>query len=228
MGRLKKPFGQRSDQSQSREPARIFVIATEGDKTEPAYFNGLKAYSEELGMKDKVIVEVLEKEDPTDNKSAPQHVKDLLDEYVRDYGIEHEELWMVVDREQQESRKPVLKEIITACKNARYNVALTNPCFEFWLLLHLPDISQYSEEELLNNRKINKTRRFIDKQLSKRLRGYDKSNLKFEKFWPHLETAIKQASLFANNLDDIIDKLGTNVHVLVESILRTESEERKC
>lgn len=249
MGRLRnnKPFGKRSYESHSRKPAQIFVIATEG-LTENDYFKGFDRNSLPLGIKDRVIVEVLER---TDTKSAPKYVKELLDEYKADesvansdqtpqyvkellldeykesldeykiyYGIQPEELWIVIDRDRQSTKEIDLKNTIMDCKNAGYNVALTNPCFEFWLLLHVSDIKQYTPEILFENKRINKSRRFLDKELSRILKGYNKSHLQFKAFLPYLQNAISQAVLFANEIDDIVDNLGTNLHLLVKSILK--------
>jgi hypothetical protein len=220
MGKLRRstPFGQRSDVSQSIEPGRIFVIATEGNLTEKLYFEGFNERTRQLDINnnDKVIVKVL---DRSHTKSAPKYVKELLDGY-KDDGVQPKELWMVIDRDPQNTAKKNLIAIIKACHNDHYNIALTNPCFEFWLLLHVVDITQYKPEELLKNIKVNTKRRFLDKELSRQLRGYNKNRLKFEKFEPHLDKAITQAALFAVDVYEIMDALGTNIHILVKSILR--------
>jgi hypothetical protein len=221
MGRLRRStkFGQRNTISQSIEPSKIFIfiIATEGNLTEKLYFEGFNEKAHELGIKDRVIVEVLDRDD---TKSAPQYVKELLDEYKHEYGVESEELWMVIDRDRQNTSREFLIELVHTCKEACYNIALTNPCFEFWLLLHVADINQYTPEVLFQNAKVNSKRRFIDRELSCQLGGYDKTKLKFEKFQPHLRTAIAQAELFAVEVHEIIDALGTNLHILVKNILR--------
>ncbi len=167
-------FGERETEQESIIPKDIFVIsiASEG-KTEEQYFDSL---SEKLNN-EIIKVDRLIRDDVRDTKSHPIHVIDLLDERVeiwREYGVEANELWMVVDRDKQNVSKEQLEEIICNCKKKGYNLALSNPTFELWLLLHITDIAPYNKEKLLNNEKVNKNRRFIDKELSNLNTGFNK------------------------------------------------------
>ena len=148
---------------------------------------------------------------------------DLLDErkeYWIEHGIEASELWMVVDRDRQNVSKEQLNSIIDKCKLEGYNLALSNPTFEFWLLLHITDLQKYSVDDLLNNEKVNKTRRFIDKELSIILNGYNKKNLKFERFEDGINDAIIRAKEMQTNNGNLIDELGTSVCLLVEKLIK--------
>ena len=53
---------------------------------------------------------------------------------------------------------------------------LTNPCFEFWLLLHFDDISDLVPSELLENRKVRTKRRYTEQMLRERMSSYNKSS----------------------------------------------------
>ncbi len=179
-GRLRiiNEFGKRAIESESQDTKEVYLIsiASEG-KTEEQYFDGIH----DLDYSEIIKVERLEKEDETDTKSHPNHVIELLDErkeYWQEHGIEANELWMVVDRDKQNVSEEQLNAIIDKCKKEGYNLALSNPTFELWLLMHVNDLKGYSKEDLLNNEKVNKTRRFIDKELSVILGGYNKKNLK--------------------------------------------------
>ena len=113
------------------------------------------------------------------------------------------------------------------CKEEEYNVALINPNFEFWLLLHLEDIEQYNYEDLAKNRKPSKkAKRFIEKELSQRLEGgYGKKRGGFNvniMTIENIKRAIEQERLFANSIEEIKYSLGSNVGGLVEEILVLE------
>ncbi len=221
-GRLRiiNEFGKRAIESESQNTKEVYLIsiASEG-KTEEQYFDGIH----DLDSSEIIKVERLEKSDKTDTKSHPNHVIDLLDERKEDWiehGIEASELWMVVDRDRQNVSKEQLNSIIDKCKLEGYNLALSNPTFEFWLLLHITDLQKYSVDDLLNNEKVNKTRRFIDKELSIILNGYNKKNLKFERFEDGINDAIIRAKEMQTNNGNLIDELGTSVCLLVEKLIK--------
>jgi len=218
--RIINEFGKRAAESESQNTKDVYLIsiASEG-KTEEQYFDGIH----DLDSSEIIKVERLIKSDETDTKSHPNHVIDLLDErkeYWEEHGIEASELWMVVDRDSQNVSKKQLNIIIDKCKSEGYNLALSNPTFEFWLLLHISDLRNYSIDDLLNNEKVNKTRRFIDKELSNILKGYNKNNLRFERFEDGINDAIIRAKGMQTNNDDLIDELGTSVCLLVEKLIK--------
>lgn len=221
-GRLRiiNEFGKRAIESESQDTKEVYLvsIASEG-KTEEQYFDGIH----DLDSSEIIKVERLEKEDETDTKSHPNHVIELLDErkeYWQEHGIEANELWMVVDRDKQNVSEEQLNAIINKCEKEGYNLALSNPTFEFWLLMHISDLKGYSKEELLNNEKVNKTRRFIDKELSTILGGYNKKNLKFENFEAGIKEAIQRANEFPTDNNSLLKELGTSVCVLVDKLIK--------
>ena len=218
--RIKTEFGKRAIESESQETKEVYIIsiASEG-KTEEQYFDGI--HDMETG--NIVKVERLEKLEDTDTKSHPNHVLDLLDERKelwQEHGIDPNELWMVVDRDKQNVSKDQLNAIIDKCIENGYNLALSNPTFEFWLLLHVKDFLEYSKEDLLNNTKVNKNRRFIDKELSDLLGGYNKKKIKFEKFEPGINLAIERAKKLTTDNTELLTELGTSVCLLVEKIIK--------
>ncbi|OQX97074.1 MAG: hypothetical protein B6I24_09945 [Bacteroidetes bacterium 4572_128] len=213
-------FGERERKQESIIPKDIFVIsiASEG-KTEEQYFDSL---SEKLNNKI-IKIDRLIRDDERDTKSHPIHIIDLLDERVenwREHGAEANELWMVVDRDKQNVSKEQLERIFSKCKEKGYNIALSNPTFELWLLFHITDIANYNKEKLLNNEKVNKNRRFLDKELSNLNGGFKKNNLKFDDFYDGINDAIERAKELPTNNNELLNKLGTSVSILVEQIIK--------
>ena len=75
-------------------------------------------------------------------------------------------------------------------------VAVSNPCFEFWLLLHIKDLAEYNEEELdliLKNGRVSSKKNYVDTKIVEILGAYNKSNPKPELFLPTVDFAIAQA-----------------------------------
>ena len=217
--RPKNIFGERGIEQDSKFPKDVFVIsiATEG-KTEEQYFDFLS----EIVSDDIIKIDRLIRDDEDDTKSHPIHVIELLEERIKvweEYGVEANELWMIIDRDKQNVSKKQLEKIIEECEEKRFNLALSNPTFELWLLLHVTDIKKYDESELLENKKVNKSRRFIDKELSILNGGYNKSKIKFEDFSEGIKGAIIRAKKLETDNNKLIENLGTSVCLLVEKII---------
>jgi len=220
--RIKNVFGERPVESSSKTTKSLYVISIAGEgKTEEQYFDGIH----DLENSDSIIIERLEKLDEFDTKSHPNHVVALLDERKENWashGIEPNELWMVVDRDKQNVSKEQLKAIIDKCKQEGYNLALSNPTFELWLLLHVSTIDTYDHELLLANPKttVKSKKRFIEKELSSLLGGYNKNNIHFERFESGIKDAVNRAKKLSLDNETLIDNLGTSVCLLVEKLIK--------
>jgi hypothetical protein len=220
--RVKNIFGERPVESGSVPSKSLYVIsiASEG-KTEEQYFDGIY----DLGNSELIKIERLEKLDESDTKSHPNHVIELLNERKEQWeahGIEPNELWMVVDRDEHNVSEEQLLAIIDKCKTEGYNLALSNPTFEFWLLLHITSIEEYDRNLLLTNPRIpsKSKKRFIEKELSSLLGGYNKNNIRFERFEPGIKEAIQRAKELSIHNEPLIDELGTSVCLLVERLIK--------
>src|SRR5690606_32635048 len=146
-------------ESNSLEKEKIIVLAFEGNDTEEIYFEEFKN-SEKFD--DALIFLHLLKRPKTDTNSAPNHVFTKLKKEAKDeYNFKDtDELWMIIDTDRWKN----IPSIISACKRqSNMFVAVSNPCFEFWLLLHIKDISEYDEKELsllLKNEKVSKKKNY--------------------------------------------------------------------
>jgi hypothetical protein len=224
MGFKQKIFGQPTYEQVKEEPTRVIIISCEGTNTEPEYF---KAIREKLkdNISSLVKIELVPK---PDNSSEPKHVLDNLQGFVDkyDFNKDHDSLWLVCDREKVIHRKTGKKGLLTIiplCEEKGYSIALTNPLFEFWLLLHLIDITTYNNATLFDNQKLSPNVRYIDNELSNILEGgYSKKKDQFNRDIVSLENvkrAIKQEQLFENDLTNVMDKLGGNLSSLINEIV---------
>lgn len=204
-------------ESNSLEKEKIIVLAFEGNNTEEIYFDEFK--SSEI-FDDALIFLHLLKRPKTDTNSAPNHVfKKLKKEAKDEYNFKDtDELWMIIDTDRWKS----IPDIITECKKqSNMFVAVSNPCFEFWLLLHIKDIAGYDENELeliLKNAKVTAKKNYVDAKISEILGSYNKNNPKPELFLPTVDFAIKQAKLLDKNNYEYPDKLGSHVYKVVEKL----------
>lgn len=59
--------------------------------------------------------------------------------YLSKFQGEDDYFGVVVDRDCQSHTPKQMKDLIDLCNHKGYQCFLTNPCFDFWLLLHLHD-----------------------------------------------------------------------------------------
>lgn len=229
--RKPKPFGSRSEISGVSEPKKSFYIICEGEKTEKQYFNGVFTHRIELKISQLIDIVVIEQEEGKEHVPHPVHIVDACVNLISnekgtqtdliDYDSTIDEIWVVFDRDPETFLEEQYKKVCKKCAQNGINIGFTNPNFEFWLLLHLPDIKKYEEEKLLMNRRIGgkKGKRFVEKELSTHLeRGYNKNKIGFKRFLPKIDTAIEQEKLFKQRIDDIYHNVGSNIGVLISKM----------
>ena len=83
------------------------------------------------------------------------------------------------------------KYVLEKCRENGFGLYLTNPCFEFWLLIHFDDVEQLDEIQLFHNPKITAKRRYTEQELRKRMTGYTKSSYDVDWFMNRIDIAIK-------------------------------------
>ena len=196
--------------------AKLIIIAAEGTNTEKRYFEDLanEYYTS------RIHVEVLER---FSTASDPHHILALLDSFCHKYAIRrgYDELWLVIDVDRW--RDKLLSEISTLCSQKNYYMAVSNPCFEIWLLVHLKSLGEYDENTLeefrVNKGTENRTR--LDIELARLLGYYNKSNLDTAPFLPRVERAISEARRLDVHPEHRwpID-LGSRIYLLAENIIR--------
>jgi hypothetical protein len=209
---------------ETEEPKKVVIISCEGSNTEPEYFETVKRKLS-VNLKNLVEVDVVPK--PA-GASEPKAVLNNLEEHVKnkyDFRKGSDILWLVIDRESVSSRKKNIKDIYPECTTKGYFIALSNPLFEFWLLLHVADIKSYEPETLIQNEWVSasRNRRYIDKELSTILpNGYNKKKGKFNQgivSLANLKRALSQEKLFCTSYPDILDNLGSNIGNIIDDIL---------
>ena len=117
----------------ARPPRRTFLVFCEGEKTEPAY---LKALKRDPAIRDIASVEIRVDEETTGSVPLTL-VKAAAEARARSTREEREvdQIWCLFDVEWPKNH-PHLREALDLAKAHDVYVAVSNPCFELWLVLH--------------------------------------------------------------------------------------------
>ncbi len=165
----------------TRKPALRILIVCEGKKTEPDYFRKFKrelratsctieiAGKECNGIPLDIVEYAISKSQSQDDNSKPYY----------------DEIWCVMDVEETSERHENMRQAIRKARQRtnRLELAISNPCFEYWLLLHYIKTSKSF------------TNKGIIEELEKQggFGKYNKGNIPIDSLYPRVRTAIENA-----------------------------------
>lgn len=114
---------------------KVFLIVTEGKKTEPNYFEKLKDH---LRLNTLKIVHPEGTDPVTLTKNAISlREKQKQEAKKRDDIVPFDEVWVVFDLEKlHDQRRELAQKAIDFGRPKGIRFAQSDPCFEYWLLLH--------------------------------------------------------------------------------------------
>lgn len=124
----------------SAHPGDSFLIVTEGQVTEPVYFNLLCADLQIKAVQVKVIPG--RRSDPcrvietAANEAAETKRKARTQTFAANQPAKYDQVWAVIDTDAA-VREGRWAEVVRLAAEKIVKLAPSTPCFEFWLLLHL-------------------------------------------------------------------------------------------
>ncbi|RLB70224.1 MAG: hypothetical protein DRH04_03980 [Deltaproteobacteria bacterium] len=147
---------------------QLFLVFPEGKLTENLYFRMFSSR--------KFTVKVF----PNNRKSDPIHILQKATDYVRKHGRETgDQVWLVIDRDIWPEEQ--LTDVCTACREQGFVIAVSNPCFEYWLLLHFD-----SGDGIVDSRG-------CIRKLKNYLPHFQKGHVEIDRFKPGVQDAIVRA-----------------------------------
>ncbi len=168
-----------------REPNDILIIVCEGEKTEINYFENYRRRG--CGLKIQTL---------NSSKNDPINLVKYARRQISKHGLdlkEGDQIWCVFDVDQNENN--IDKAVNEAEKNS-INIALSNPCFEIWFLLHF----EFRQTNLSCSNTITNLKKYIE--------NYSKTDDIFDKLIDHRQTAISHAK----KLNEIHERRGNELY----------------
>lgn len=187
----------------ARHFKRLFVVATEGGKTERAYFERLQRVVGYQTVKIDILTNL--------NHSAPKAVLARIQKAECGALAKGDALWCVIDRDDwtQTSIDALIRWERQAKNGIERGLALSSPKFELWLLAHF--------EAMVGNQ--HTSPKVLVAALKRHLPDYEKGALHIRLTAKMVEQAITRCrEAYGDNLP-ARDAAGTTVHLLVESIM---------
>jgi RloB-like protein len=187
-----------------REPKRRILVLCEGGVTEAGYFRSLRRtfrnalleveIDDQGGVPKTLVERAAEKK-----KEAEREARSRRDDFLR-----FDEVWCVFDVDDH----PHLPDARQQARANGIHLAVSNPCFELWALLHFQEHSAYLERGDARSR------------LKRHLPDYDKA-LPFERLHEGYSDAVTRAQELDRRREDAGEPGGnpsTGVYQLTERI----------
>lgn len=111
----------------ARTLTKYIWVSTEGQVTELSYINSVFPNKDEKSATVRVLPS-------KSGKNSPKDVFKRILEKKKDTRGSSDEYWFVCDVDNWS--EPDLQKILRECTKHNINIAVSNICFEFWLLLH--------------------------------------------------------------------------------------------
>ena len=199
--RLSRKFRRRPPQ---REPKRRILIICEGTVTEAGYFRDLRSLFRNPLVEIEIdneggVPKTLVEKAAARKKAAEREAKGQRDEFLR-----YDMVWCVFDVDEH----PHLFDARQQARDNGIDLAVSNPCFELWALLHFQSQTAYLERDEARRR------------LQEHIPGYDKA-LPFKRLHPTYSEAVKRAQNLERLREEAQDPGGnpsTGVYQLTEII----------
>ena len=142
--------------------------------------------------------------------------------FLRGLGSSGDSFAVVIDRDPQGRLRSELKKLLDVCQKQNIDFCLSNPCFDFWLILHFDyHLTENDQKDLLSNKRVSGDHSFASRLLCNL--AHHKKKIKvsdFNQLYLHkTKKALRMAKRFAIDETDVLDKLGTRVPVIIERIV---------
>lgn len=183
---------------------RILIVC-EGSRTEPGYFNDLRR-----AERRQVELEIVPAGSPKAVvECAVEMQREARRQAKKDPFLGYDQVWCVFDIDEH----PLVPDASQQARDNNIHLAISNPCFELWSLLHFQDHQAHVERAKL-------------RELCRvHMPGYEKT-LPFAVLAPNIENAISRAEEL-DRIQQLRDTQGgnpsTGIYRLVRSIRRNRS-----
>ena len=133
------------------------------------------------------------------------------------YSEDIDKMCLIVDRDKKSFKEEQYNYVKEECKKKNFKLYVTNPCFEFWLLLHFDEVHLINKEKLLENKRASSKVRFVESELKKYF-PYNKNKYNAELLIEKIDLAIENEKKFCEDIEELKDKLGSNIGLLIQEL----------
>lgn len=164
----------------------------------------------------KLIFDILKEETKPENIVVD--IPKIIQSSSLTFSEDVDKICLVVDRDKESFTTEQYDYVLEQCEIRKYGLYVTNPCFEFWLLMHFDDVTELDFALLRDNPKVSAQRRYCEQELRKRLPRYSKSGYDAIRLVSNVKKAITNEKLYCEDVVKLKDTIGSNVGILIQEM----------
>lgn len=160
------------------------------------------------------------------SKSSLKSIVNIIPEILQHSDISYvkgiDKICFIVDRDKESFVSDQYKYVMNMCKKEGFGFYLSNPCFEFWLLLHFDEVKKLDINKLLENSKVTSSRRYAECELRKLLPRYSKSKYSAYDLLSRIDMAIANEKDYCEDEANLEKEVGSRVGILIEELRKKD------
>lgn len=154
-------------------------------------------------------------EEKTQLANLVENADKIITRKILNYDGDVDKLCFIVDRDRESFKAEQYMDVVDKCKRNKFNLYITNPCFEYWLLMHYEDFCELDDEEVAKNEKVSRRWSYVERELRNRCPGYDKSKYDAISMLANIDRAICNEHTHCEDIEGLENQIGSNVGILI-------------
>ena len=215
-----------SDSDEQITPYRHYYFMCEGRNTEKWYFEKIIDIRKELSIHSRIDMIYLEKTEEHENLSDPKKLIEFANEQINNGSIDFyddlDKMIIVFDADVFETQRNDYSKVLALSSETNI-LAVTNPSFELFLLLHkenaFEEILHPNETEIIQNNWVGtgaSRRRFVEDLFRKTYGMRPKTNENIANLAYDVRIAIDQESKLNNDITIITSNIGCIIQSIMD------------
>lgn len=142
---------------------------------------------------------------------------------INTYEEGFDKICLVLDRDYRSFKEEQYDKVIDICERSNFLLGVTNPNFEFYLLLHINNCNSFDKEVLRTNPKQTSNKKYVEYTLNRSLNEYQKS---YRKNKYDANFFIDKYPDYKKNIENyqqdnmlLKSELGSSVHLIINQLL---------
>lgn len=132
----------------------------------------------------------------------------------KSYSSEIDKIALIVDRDKESFSEQQYEYVVQKSIENNIDFYVTNPCFEFFLALHLSDLLNIERSLFLENKKED-DKTFAHRTLLDLDSSFDKEEYDVEKYISNIPTVLENLKYYESDINKLKNSVGSNLSTLL-------------
>lgn len=126
---------------------------------------------------------------------------------------------IIIDRDTKSFADSQYNDILSQCKKSEFELYVTNPRFEFWLLLHFLQKQEMGIDKICASPEQGKEP-YLESLLHQHYPSFSKGHVPFDPLKDKISVAIENEKSFCENIEQLKNHIGCNIGLLLTKLIQ--------